>query len=158
MAEDEFEEISAEELVNNLKKIDSQMKVLGNMRDQVGKRLEGIARGIENINLASSQRDTKIAELESRIRRAEERAKELELKETEGSISRMNMDMVMNRVKVMEKEVEESKKRGKGILGIRLKGTNGPIPASIPTNAVGDWQPDKFAGWIEWAYQNRAKG
>ena len=55
-------------------------------------------------------------------------------------------------------ELEESGKRGKGILGIRLKGTNGPIPAGIPTSAVGDWQPDKFAGWIEWAYQNRNKG
>ncbi|OWY65382.1 hypothetical protein B7486_42360 [cyanobacterium TDX16] len=52
-------------------------------------------------------------------------------------------------------EIEESRKRGKGILGIRLKGTNGPLPAGVPSNAVGDWQPEKFASWIEWAYQNR---
>lgn len=55
-------------------------------------------------------------------------------------------------------ELEQSKKLGKGILGIRLKGSSGPIPAGIPSNAVGDWQPEKFAGWIEWAYQNRGKG
>jgi len=50
-------------------------------------------------------------------------------------------------------EIEESIQQGKGILGIRLKDTWGDIPAGIPSNAVGDWQPDKFAGWIEWAYQ-----
>lgn len=52
-------------------------------------------------------------------------------------------------------EIAESLKQGKGILGIRLKGTNGAIPSGVQANAVGDWQPDKFAGWIEWAYQNR---
>ena len=52
-------------------------------------------------------------------------------------------------------EVAESLRQGKGILGIRLKGTNGPIPHGVPANAVGDWQPDKFAGWIEWACQKR---
>ncbi len=53
-------------------------------------------------------------------------------------------------------EISESRRLGKGILGIRLKDTNGPIPQGIPSNAVGDWQPDKFTGWIEWAYQNRS--
>ena len=110
MDEDEIAEISAAELVNNLKKLDSQMKVLSTMRDQVDRRLESIARGIENINLVSSQRDTKIADIESRIRRTEERAKELEIRETESSISKMNMEMVMNRLKVMEKEVEDARK------------------------------------------------
>ncbi len=52
-------------------------------------------------------------------------------------------------------EIAESKRQGKGILGIRLKGSVGAIPSGVPSNAVGDWQPDKFAGWIEWAYENR---
>lgn len=52
-------------------------------------------------------------------------------------------------------EIAESRRQGKGILGIRLKGTMGAIPEGVPSNAIGDWQPDKFAGWIEWAYQNR---
>jgi len=42
-------------------------------------------------------------------------------------------------------EIQESIKRGKGILGIRLKGSQGAVPAGIPSNAVGDWQPEKFA-------------
>jgi len=50
-------------------------------------------------------------------------------------------------------EISESKRQGKGLLGIRLKGSAGAIPAEIPDNAVGGWDPDKFAGWIEWAYQ-----
>ena len=54
-------------------------------------------------------------------------------------------------------EIEESKRQGKGILGIRLKGSTGAVPAGIPANAVGGWDPDKFAGWIEWAYQQRGK-
>lgn len=54
-------------------------------------------------------------------------------------------------------EIEESMRQGKGVLGIRLKGTNGPVPAGIPQNAVGSWQPEKFAAWIEWAYQNRGR-
>jgi hypothetical protein len=54
-------------------------------------------------------------------------------------------------------EIEESKRLGKGILGIRLKDTWGDIPAGIPPNAVGSWQPEKFASWIEWAYQQSIK-
>lgn len=54
-------------------------------------------------------------------------------------------------------EISEGKRQGKGILGIRLKDTWGAIPAGIPSNAVGDWQPDKFASWIEWAYQQSVK-
>ncbi|MHB0854315.1 MAG: TIR domain-containing protein [Rectinema subterraneum] len=52
-------------------------------------------------------------------------------------------------------EIAESSRQGKGLLGIRLKDTDGPIPEGLPRNHVGDWQPDKFADWIEWAYQNR---
>ena len=54
-------------------------------------------------------------------------------------------------------EIEESKRQRMGILGIRLKGTNGPVPAGIPNNAVGGWDPDKFASWVEWAYQQRER-
>lgn len=50
-------------------------------------------------------------------------------------------------------EIAESTREGKGILGIRLKDTWGPIPDGVPENAVGTWQPDKFVSWIEWAYQ-----
>jgi len=53
-------------------------------------------------------------------------------------------------------EIAECKRQGMGILGIRLKDTNGPIPAGIPLNAVGGWDPDKFPSWIEWAYQQRS--
>ena len=52
-------------------------------------------------------------------------------------------------------EVEESVRQGKGILGIRLKDSNGAIPAGVPENAVGSWMPEMFLSWIEWAYQNR---
>ncbi|PZC48565.1 MAG: TIR-like domain [Chloroflexi bacterium] len=52
-------------------------------------------------------------------------------------------------------EIAESRRQGKGILGIRLKGTAGRVPEGIPSNAVGGWEPDNFAGWIEWAAQNR---
>lgn len=54
-------------------------------------------------------------------------------------------------------EIQESIRQGKGLLGIRLKDSHGSLPAGIPSNAVGSWQPDKFAAWIEWAYENRAK-
>lgn len=50
-------------------------------------------------------------------------------------------------------EINESLRQGNGILGIRLKDTWGPIPAGVPENAVGSWQPEKFASWVEWAYQ-----
>jgi hypothetical protein len=50
-------------------------------------------------------------------------------------------------------EIEESIRQGKGLLGIRLKNSQGRIPAGIPQNAVGGWDPDKFASWVEWAYQ-----
>ena len=52
-------------------------------------------------------------------------------------------------------EIQESIAQGKGILGIRLSGTNGPIPVGIPPEAVGGWSPEKFASWIEWAYSQR---
>ena len=52
-------------------------------------------------------------------------------------------------------EIAESLKQGKGILGIRLQGTSGQIPVGIPSNAVGDWQPEKIPSWIEWAFKNR---
>ena len=52
-------------------------------------------------------------------------------------------------------EIEESIRQGKGLLGIRLKDIWGPVPKGIPPEAVGGWEPDKFASWIEWAYQNR---
>lgn len=54
-------------------------------------------------------------------------------------------------------EIEESIRQGKGLLGIRLKDTYGRIPDGIPADAVGDWQPEKFASWIEWAYQQSQK-
>lgn len=52
-------------------------------------------------------------------------------------------------------EITESLREGKGILGIHLPDTYGPVPEGIPANAVGSWQPEKFPSWIEWAYQNR---
>lgn len=54
-------------------------------------------------------------------------------------------------------EIAESLRQGKGILGIRLKGSWAEVPNGIPSNAVGGWEPEKFASWIEWAFQNRAK-
>ena len=50
-------------------------------------------------------------------------------------------------------EVQESIRQGKGLLGIRLKDTWGAVPAGIPDNAVGGWDPEKFPSQIEWAYQ-----
>ena len=50
-------------------------------------------------------------------------------------------------------EIQESIRQGKGLLGIRLKGSAGAIPKGIPDNAVGGWDPEKFASWIEWTYQ-----
>ncbi len=52
-------------------------------------------------------------------------------------------------------EIQESARQGKGILGIRLRGSSGAVPSGIPADAVGGWDPDKFAGWIEWAYNQR---
>lgn len=57
----------------------------------------------------------------------------------------------------VKREIEESLRQGKGILGIRLPGSSGTVPAGIPANHVGSWQPDKFASWIEWAFKNRAR-
>ena len=54
-------------------------------------------------------------------------------------------------------EIAESVQQEKGILGIRLKDTCGAIPEGIPNDSVGDWQPDKFTAWIEWAYLNRGR-
>jgi hypothetical protein len=54
-------------------------------------------------------------------------------------------------------EIGESKNQAKGILGIRLPGSTGRVPSGIPANAAGGWQPDKFAGWIEWAFKNRPR-
>ena len=50
-------------------------------------------------------------------------------------------------------EIQESIRQEKGLLGIRLKDTWGAIPEGIPQNAIGGWEPDKFASWVEWAYQ-----
>ena len=52
-------------------------------------------------------------------------------------------------------EVQESLRQEKGLLGIMLKDSYGAIPAGIPENAVGSWNPEKFLSWIEWAYRNR---
>ncbi len=52
-------------------------------------------------------------------------------------------------------ELQESRRLGKGLLGIHLKGKAGQIPAGIPDKHVGGWSPEKFVGWIEWAFQNR---
>lgn len=49
-------------------------------------------------------------------------------------------------------EIQESIRQGKSLLGIRLKDSWGPVPAGIPQNAVGGWDPEKFPAWIEWAY------
>ena len=53
-------------------------------------------------------------------------------------------------------EIEESKRQGKGLLAVHLKGIEGAVPAGLLANAVGGWEPDKFASWIEWAYQHRS--
>ena len=52
-------------------------------------------------------------------------------------------------------EITESIRQGKGLLGIKLKDTNGSIPDGLPDNHIGGWQPDEFIGWINWAYDNR---
>lgn len=49
-------------------------------------------------------------------------------------------------------EIEDSIAEGNGLLGFR---TNGPIPPRLPSDHVGDWQPDKFVSWINWASENR---
>jgi len=54
-------------------------------------------------------------------------------------------------------EIGESIKQGKGLLGIKLKDTWGAIPQGIPSNAVGGWQPENFASWINWAYEQTKK-
>jgi hypothetical protein len=52
-------------------------------------------------------------------------------------------------------EIQECLQQKMGILGVHLKDVRGLIPEGIPQGHVGDWQPEKFPGWIEWAYQNR---
>jgi hypothetical protein len=52
-------------------------------------------------------------------------------------------------------EIKECIRQGKGILAIRLPGTNGPVPAGIPEEAVGSWNPEKFSSWIEWAFTQK---
>ena len=52
-------------------------------------------------------------------------------------------------------EIEDSIAEGNGLLGIRLLGTNGRVPPRLPANHAGDWQPDKFVSWINWAFENR---
>jgi len=54
-------------------------------------------------------------------------------------------------------EIQESLRQGKGILGIRLQGSVGPVPSGIPSDAVGGWNPEKFSSWIEWAYKESQK-
>ena len=54
-------------------------------------------------------------------------------------------------------EIATSKEMGKGVLGIRLPGSSGAVPAGIPRDAVGGWDPEKFSSWIEWAYEQRTK-
>ncbi len=54
-------------------------------------------------------------------------------------------------------EIQESFRQGKGLLGIRLKGSTGHIPEGIPAGHVGGWDPEKFPAWIEWAYQHPIK-
>lgn len=54
-------------------------------------------------------------------------------------------------------EIAESKRLGKGLLGIHLKDTDGPIPEGLPKDAVGSWQPEKFQDWIEWASRQAGK-
>lgn len=52
-------------------------------------------------------------------------------------------------------EIDECIRQGKGIVGIRLPGTNGPVPAGVSNDAVGSWNPDKFSAWIEWAFTQK---
>ena len=52
-------------------------------------------------------------------------------------------------------EIAETLRQGMGILGIRLKDLYGPVPDGIPSDNVGNWEPEKFPGWVEWAYANR---
>lgn len=52
-------------------------------------------------------------------------------------------------------ELQECLNQKMGILGIKLKDTNGQIPKGIPQGHVGDWQPEKFASWLDWAYANK---
>lgn len=52
-------------------------------------------------------------------------------------------------------EIAQSRREGKGILGIRLPGTRGAIPDGIPPRHVGGWAPKRFPDWIKWAFQNR---
>lgn len=54
-------------------------------------------------------------------------------------------------------EIQECLRQGMGILGIKLKDTNGQIPNGIPGGHVGSWQPEKFAQWINLAYENKGK-
>ena len=50
-------------------------------------------------------------------------------------------------------EIEQSIKKGNGILGIRLKGQeNAAVPSAMHNVAharVGNWNPDSFTAWIE---------
>lgn len=52
-------------------------------------------------------------------------------------------------------EIQDSVAEGNGLLGIRLKDSNGPVPPRLPANRVGGWEPDKFLSWIEWAATTR---
>ncbi|MBI3947106.1 MAG: TIR domain-containing protein [Armatimonadetes bacterium] len=52
-------------------------------------------------------------------------------------------------------EIGECLRQKMGILGIRLKGSRGRVPDGIPSGHVGGWDPEKFVGWIEWAFQQR---
>lgn len=51
-------------------------------------------------------------------------------------------------------EIEQSNKRGNGLLGIRLKGQdNASVPPAMHVEhaRVGNWAPDSFQAWIEQA-------
>lgn len=55
-------------------------------------------------------------------------------------------------------EIQESKNRGNGILGVRIHhlkdqhqrtDARGPVPAGVPSNAVYKYEFGKLAGWVE---------
>lgn len=52
-------------------------------------------------------------------------------------------------------EIAASVEEGNGLLGIKLPGSAGPIPAGLPARRVFPWDPSTFLRLIEWAAVNR---
>ncbi len=92
-------EIDAEQILDNLKKLEQQLRDLNDLRSKLSTRLETIGKGVDQFKDISTEKDRQMRDINLRLRK------------TETTVSEIDIDDLLSRIQLLEDDVDDNREK-----------------------------------------------